>query len=123
MKFLPHKMIASASFRRIVFPDLFIVAGSSSAVVFYNQFIVWPRMCDVLDLNHDGDLSAEEIKAGIADSKLTVAHIAGADFYMTPDMVTLPMAPFSLTSFALGLMLAFRNNNCAGRYEEARRTW
>ena len=42
------------------------------------------------------------------------AHIGGEDSYL---------APMTLTSFALSLLLVFRTNSSYGRFDEARKMW
>merc|ERR1712232_1306813 len=60
---------------------------------------------------------------GIANGLVSDVHSMGGDFFLSSDMFTLPMGPFTLTSIALGMVLTFRTQNCNARYTEARLLW
>ena len=105
-----------------MFPDVATVAAISMFVVSYNKMIadaVWIA----LDTDGDGDVSVAELKAGIDAGLVEANHIMGTAFFTTNDMIMLPTMPFTLTTMALGMMLAFRTQNCNARYNEARLSW
>ena len=90
-------MHRSETARRILYPDLLSCVGVSCAVVGHNMWIAWENQHNVFPVEKTG-------------FNLLLHH----------DMVSLPVEPFTLSAFALGLILAFRTNTAHSRYSEAR---
>lgn len=95
----PTTIVQSGSVRRLLFPDLAMVGSIAWLVCYYNTSVACP---------------AEELIR-------TLHH--GFDVYLHPNMLTLPIAPFGLTSMAIGLLVTFRVETCHKRYAEARELW
>jgi hypothetical protein len=51
-----------------------------------------------------------------------IHHLPPIDSYYVPGF-TLPLAPFTLASGSLGLLLVFRTNTAYQRWDEARKNW
>ena len=96
--FTPGALRNSATFRRLLFPDLFVVGLTSSAITWWN--------IDVAD-----------------DVKVKLYDVAGNMIELHNSMLTLPAIPFTLCSFALGLLVSFRLQSGNARYVQARKDW
>jgi len=96
--FTPRALRGSATFRRLLFPDLFVVGLTSSAITFWNM--------DIVD-----------------DVKVKLYDVAGNMIELHHSMLTLPAIPFTLCSFALGLLVSFRLQSGNARYVQARKDW
>ena len=113
----------STTIRRALFPDVATVGFTSSMMVLYNDFIA-RRVLKTLDTDGDGEVSMDELRAGIEAGLVEAHQVMGTDFFTAPGMIFLQDAqPFTLTSLALGMMLTFRTQNCNARYTEARALW
>ena len=100
-----------------------MVGCTASAISYYNHACAAP-VWQSLDTDGDGIVSQCEIKAGIEQGLVEAHHIMGTDFFTTGDMLMInSLQPFQLTAVALGMMLAFRTQNCNARYTEARQVW
>eukprot|EP00211_Chloroparvula_japonica_P002360 CAMPEP_0119157794 /NCGR_PEP_ID=MMETSP1310-20130426/52938_1 /TAXON_ID=464262 /ORGANISM="Genus nov. species nov., Strain RCC2339" /LENGTH=477 /DNA_ID=CAMNT_0007150413 /DNA_START=91 /DNA_END=1524 /DNA_ORIENTATION=- len=106
--------------RRLVFPDIAQVAVVAGGVTWYNKSVA-NEVLLALDTDGDGEVSNTELRAGIDSGLIEANHVMGQDFFTTSDMLLLATTPFTLTAIAMGMLLAFRNQNCHGRYEDARR--
>ena len=95
----PRALINSATFRRLLFPDLFVVGLTSTFVMAFNEDYILPRV-DPQD-----------------------AYVAGNLIELHDMMITLPAIPFTLSSFALGLLVTFRTQSGHARYVQARKDW
>jgi predicted membrane chloride channel (bestrophin family) len=93
----PFTIAKSATFRRLLFPDLFVVLATSSAVTYWNVLCV--------------------------DASSTVAKVAGNTIDLHDSMITLPAMPFTLSAVALGLLVTFRTQAGHARYVDARKDW
>jgi len=119
----PQVVVGSSDLRRILFPDVAQVALVAYSITYYNMLCA-EEIKKVLDTDGDGDVSVAELKAGIDAGIVEAHHIMGTDFFTTGDMIMMNTTiPFTLTSMALGMMLAFRTQNCNARYNEARTIW
>ena len=119
----PSSLLKCPDIRRTLFPDVAQVGLTAAAMTFYND-VVARRVLKTLDTDGDGEVSMDELRAGI-EAGLVEAHcIMGTDFFTTPGMIFLQdTQPFNLTSLALGMILTFRTQNCNARYTEARALW
>eukprot|EP01043_Picozoa_sp_COSAG02_P005547 COSAG02_NODE_151_length_33583_cov_25.995042_9_plen_337_part_00 len=90
-------MHRSETARRILYPELVACFGISCAVVAHNMWVAWEN-----------------------EHNLFPVEQAGFNLMLHHDMAALPVEPFTLSAFALGLILAFRTNSAHGRYVEAR---
>lgn len=90
-------MHRSETARRILYPELISCFGISCAVVGHNMWVAWEN-----------------------EHNLFPVEQAGFNLLLHHDMAALPVEPFTLSAFALGLILAFRTNSAHGRYVEAR---
>jgi len=91
--------------------------------VLYNDYIA-RHVLKRLDTDGDGEVSMDELRAGIEAGLVEAHQVMGTDFFTSPGMIFLQDAqPFTLTSLALGMMLTFRTQNCNARYTEARALW
>ncbi|KAL7528728.1 hypothetical protein ACHAWF_002678 [Thalassiosira exigua] len=119
----PRELCRNSDMRRILFPDVLQVGVVAAGITYYNQLCardVWLK----LDTDGDGDVSTAELKAGIDAGLVEAHHIMGTDFFIASDMIMIgTTVPFTLTSMALGMVLAFRTQNCNARYNEARALW
>lgn len=100
-----ESLFVSQTLRRLIFPDLTIVAGVSAGIVAYNHNII----------TQAAEQSAEIAAQAASQTALNVL--------MLPGMIALPTEPFALSGFALGLLVTFRTQSCHGRYVEARILW
>ena len=96
--FKPSALRESATFRRLLFPDLLVVGLTSSAITWWNVDV------------------ADEVKVKLYD-------VAGNMIELHNSMLTLPAIPFTLCSFALGLLVSFRLQSGNARYVQARKDW
>jgi len=95
----------SQTLHRAAFPDLALVGAIAAAVVSWNQHVLHAAF------------AADPAGAAAAVSA------AGGAVALLPGMAALPAEPFALSSFALGLLVNFRVQECHGRYVEARMLW
>jgi len=96
----PRSLIQSSTFRRLLFPDLFVVGLTSSFITWWNMGIL-------------------EKQAG----KDIDTYVAGHLIELHDFMITLPTVPFTLSAFALGLLVTFRTQSGNARYVQARKDW
>ena len=123
MEWAPRNMWHSPDIRRTLFPDVFQVGLTATALTLYNQMVA-NSVLQTLDVNGDGEVSASELRAGIESGAIEAHMIMGTNFFTCPDMIFLHDAqPFTMTSLALGMLLTFRAQNCNARYTEARGLW
>ena len=94
------EMWRSSTFRRMLFPDLFAVAATSSFVTYWN-----------LESLDDYKYSAHDV------------DVAGNIIELHQSMMTLPTIPFTISAFALGLLVTFRTQSGNARYVRARQDW
>lgn len=95
---MPKNIIQSATFRRLLFPDLLVVGITSTAVTSWNMYCV----------------ESEKAKA---------IEVAGNMIDLHHTMITLPTLPFTLSAFALGLLVTFRTQSGNNRFVQARKDW
>ncbi|EOD40027.1 hypothetical protein EMIHUDRAFT_439805 [Emiliania huxleyi CCMP1516] len=89
----------SATFRRLLYPDLAVTTSISASVVLHNLLVAW---------EHEHTMTVESIER----------H--GFDLLLHHEMITLPVEPFTMLSVALGLVLSVRTNRAYERFIEAR---
>lgn len=119
----PFEIFRDSQVRRIMFPDVFLAGAVASTITYYNHLCAL-AVYKVLDTDRDGNVSMVELKAGIDAGIVEAHHVMGTTFFTTNDMVMMTtVTPFTLTAMALGMMLAFRTQNCSARYNEARMMW
>eukprot|EP00808_Paulinella_micropora_P000011 g24681.t1 len=93
-------LFRSDTFRRLLWPDLAFTLSVSVGVVLHNLWVEWENANNLFPVQKSG-------------FNLLLHH----------DMLTLPPEPFTLSAFALGLILAFRTNTSHARYIEGRQLW
>lgn len=71
-QWLPQNIIRSVDIRRVIFPDVIQVGLTASLITWYNGTLA-AKTLEVLDTNGDGDVSMEELRAGI-EQNLVEAH-------------------------------------------------
>lgn len=119
----PRELWKDSAIRRIMFPDVSQVGILAASISYYNGIIAKEVLLE-LDTDGDGHIRVAELQAGIDAGLVEAHHIMGTNFFTTGDMVMLGSTiPFTLTSLALGMMLAFRTQNWNARYNEARGIW
>ncbi|KAJ1621937.1 Bestrophin, RFP-TM, chloride channel-domain-containing protein [Pavlovales sp. CCMP2436] len=110
MRFWGPAVLHSQTLRRLLFPDLALIAVVSASVVANNSYAV--------SLGTQPASSAA--MARLAETLPTWC----AQFLPSgPLLMTLPTEPFALSGFALGLLVTFRTQACHARYSEARLLW
>lgn len=90
----------SSTLQRLFMPDLLVVGCSATAITYYNTVLV-----------------------PAAYHGTAAAHGAVRSNVATWSAVSLPVLPFTISSMALGLLVAFRTNQSTSRYHEARLIW
>eukprot|EP00927_Polykrikos_kofoidii_P065209 TRINITY_DN60999_c0_g1_i1.p1 TRINITY_DN60999_c0_g1~~TRINITY_DN60999_c0_g1_i1.p1 ORF type:complete len:510 (-),score=54.33 TRINITY_DN60999_c0_g1_i1:32-1561(-) len=95
----PRNIFQADNIRRLLFPDLALIGASSSLLCYYNLYVACP---------------AEEIAWTINP---------GFNLALHPDMLTLPMQIFTVTSVAMGLLVTFTTQMSYGRFIEGRNLW
>lgn len=99
----PPSILSSQTFRRLIFPDLLVIGGTASLLVWYNATVVpWGE-------------GEEEVVNFILQP--------GFNLLLHHDQLTLPLAPFTLSTFALSMLITHRLSQSHGRYTEARKFW
>mmetsp|Transcript_29330 Transcript_29330/g.56762 ORF Transcript_29330/g.56762 Transcript_29330/m.56762 type:complete len:542 (+) Transcript_29330:68-1693(+) len=95
----PRNTFRADNLRRLFFPDLAWIGGSSCAACYYNACVV------------------------AAESAEAPYHLPGFNVDMHPMMITLPLECFTVTSVALGLLVTFKTQMGYGRFLEGRNLW
>jgi putative membrane protein len=106
LRFWGNAVLSSQTLRRLLFPDLAIIAAVSGVVIANNLHV------EALVAQQAGGWLVGMLPA-------LLAQMLPAE----PMLIAMPTEPFTLSGFALSLLITFRTQACHARYVEARVLW